>query len=109
MIWNPLHILRGAFAVQRPSDLKPIAHRWAAAAMADDRLCDDLIVLGEIMVAQPARLENGYPTPQLPDPVHLAYLAGKRDLALQLLALTGYKPRNLRNRAMETADYELED
>ncbi|MDZ7919978.1 hypothetical protein [Rhodoferax sp.] len=87
MIWHPLTILQAIFPSEARRELARVADRWRKAANTTPALAEDLIRLGEVIAPQPARLNEGYPTPALPDAIQLAYAAGRRDMALQLLAL----------------------
>lgn len=87
MIWDPLSVLQAIFPAAAKRELARMADRWREAATANPALAEDLIRLGDVITAQPARLAVGHPTPALPDATHLAYAAGRRDMALQLLAL----------------------
>lgn len=69
--------------------------RWTKAARDEPRLSEDVIRMGGILNGQPAVLDNGFPTPDLPDTQLLAYQAGRRDMALQLLALMSLTPYQL--------------
>ncbi len=95
MIWDRLSILQGFVPYGARAEAARQAYRWTEAAKADSRLCLDLLQLGNILVAQSADIADGWPTPVLPDPAQLAYAAGRRDLALQLLALMNLTPLQL--------------
>jgi hypothetical protein len=59
-----------------------MARRWVQARHDDPRLASDVAALGAV------HLPAGAP----PDPQRLAYEAGRRDVALELLALMGLTP-----------------
>lgn len=100
-IWDRLSIIRGFVPFAARAVALRQARRWSLAAREDSRLAVDLIVLGGIMTAQPATLQDGWPSPALPDPQRLAYEAGRRDLALQLLSLMSLTPTELNTLAKE--------
>ena len=104
-IWNRISIIAGFVPFAARTIALRRARRWTQAAKQDSRLAEDLIILGGIMTAQPAELQDGFPTPSLPDPQTLAYQAGRRDLALQLLALMSLTPMELNTLAKEP-DYD---
>lgn len=75
MIFDRLGILLPRFA--RPQGAAATARRWVAARNAQPGIVADLIELGGVLRPVGAPL----------DPQRLAYEAGRRDLALELLAL----------------------
>lgn len=89
MIWEKFDFLRVLFP-QRAAASK-VARHWVAARRADPVLAEHLIVLGGVLVAQPADPNGVMPI----DPHRLAYEAGRRDLALQLLAMMNLSPYDL--------------
>jgi hypothetical protein len=97
LIWHPLTILQGIFPYAKRRAAAAMARRWQGAVAADPRLAQDVIELGDVLTAQPARLTEGYPTPALPDATTLAYAAGRRDMALQLLALMNLPRTHIHN------------
>ena len=104
-IWDRLSVIRGFVPFAARAAALRQSRRWTKAAQGDPRLAEDLIVLGGIMVTQPVTLQDGWPSPALPDPQRLAYEAGRRDLALQLLSLMSLTPHELNTLAKEP-DYE---
>jgi hypothetical protein len=104
-IWNPVTILAAVIPGHARREAARMARRWTAAAKADPRLAEDLIRLGNVLAGQPAVLDNGLPTPDLPDAQLLAYQAGRRDMALQVLALMNLTPTQL-NALVQEPDYE---
>ncbi|RIA01343.1 MULTISPECIES: hypothetical protein [Cereibacter] len=103
MIWNPLTILVGFFPSAARREAAACSKRWQAAAARDPRLTLDIIRMGGVLDLQPVRLVDGYPEPEPIDPQRLAYEAGRRDFAMQLLALAHLTPDDL-NILMETND-----
>lgn len=73
----------------RPRDAISIGRRWRAAARDVPGLEGDLIELAGLRLMQPHQRIDGAPEPEAIGPEMLAYHQGKRDLALQLLALMG--------------------
>lgn len=105
MIWNPVTLLQAVFPFGNRLDMARKSRRWRAVIQADSNLAVDLIQLGGVLVGQPTRLSDGWPTPALPDPTLLAYEAGRRDMALQLLALANLSPSKLQS-LMKEAEYD---
>ncbi len=105
-VWHPLTTIAALLPFQAKREALNLARRWGKAAKADPRLAEDLIRLGGILAGQPAVLEDGRPTPALPDAQLLAYQAGRRDMALQLLALMNLSPYQL-NDLMKEPDYDV--
>ncbi len=105
MIWNRLSILQGFIPFTARKAAARRARRWTEAARRDAHLAEDLIILGNVLATQPATMQDGWPTPALPDPQRLAYEAGRRDLALQLLALMSLTPAQLATLVKEP-DYD---
>lgn len=106
-LWNPVSILQGLFPFSQKQDMARKSRRWRNAATVDPALAVDLIQLGGVLAGQPARLVDGWPTPALPDPQARDYAAGRRDMALQLLALMNLTPSKLQA-LMKEADYDDE-
>lgn len=105
-VWHPLTTIVAFLPFAAKREAMGLARRWGKAAKADPRLAEDLIRLGGVLTGQPARLEDGFPTPALPDAQALAYQAGRRDMALQLLALMSLTPYQL-NDLMKEPDYDV--
>jgi hypothetical protein len=97
MIWNRIEVIQALIPSKQASG--EIARRWRNAREVNPDLAKDVIGFSGLMTMQPHRYENGIGTPML-DPAVLAYEAGKRDLALQLLALMGVSQTEL-NAMME--------
>lgn len=66
-----------------------LASRWRRAFVRDPDLAGDLIGLGRVLALRPALFDDGAEVPEPIDPVRLAYEQGRRDMAVQLLALMG--------------------
>ena len=97
MIWSKLNILRALF-LNKGAALE-VSRRWYKAARSTPELTADVIRLGGIMVLQP--IEAG--EVDMSNPHRLAYEAGRRDLALQLLAMMNLSIEEL-NMLTEKAD-----
>lgn len=97
MIWDKLTFLQAIFPTRAAAS--EVSRRWHRARRDQPQLALDLIRLGGILTAQP--LDQGELVP--PDPIKLAYEAGRRDLALQLLAMTNLSMHEL-NTLMEDND-----
>ncbi len=80
-----------------------MAARWQRAQVRDPALASDLIGLGRILALRPALFADGAEIPEPIDPVRLGYEQGRRDLAVQLLALMGVTNTELAN-LMEVND-----
>lgn len=85
MIWNPLTVLFGA--TDAPAHANALAARWQRAASDDRRLIEDLIQLGRIMESLPIEKRDGVSFRAAVDPNQLMIDQGRRELALELLAL----------------------
>lgn len=85
MIWNRLSIFATIFPRGAQAASREAMRRWRRAFQTDAELRADLIRLGGVMTMTP-------PNPQGPSTELLAYEAGRRDFALQLLALGGVTP-----------------
>jgi hypothetical protein len=94
MIWDRLSILGTMFPTKAAA--MEVARRWRKAARDYPMLQQDVIRLGGVLILQP--VEDLQPAPL--DPLRLAYEAGRRDFAMQLLALMGASIEDM-NRMME--------
>lgn len=92
-MFDRLSALKAMFPGALRAAAPVIARRWRRAVATDPDLARDLIGMG-LMVAMQPRDDAGATdlTPQ-----RLAYDAGRRDLALELLALAGAGPDDIRN------------
>ena len=89
MIWSRIGIMAGVFAFSQRRELADIARRWAKAVGSQPELRADLIRMGGILSMEPRQIIGGIPEIETIDPLKQAYTAGRRDFALQLLALSG--------------------
>lgn len=78
-----------------------VARRWRRAFGDEPELAEDLIRHGGILLGQPVQVVNGASEPAPLDPYRLAYEAGKRDFAMQLLSLGGITYHEM-NKLLET-------
>lgn len=91
-----LEILRAIFPARwhrrkgqpvAPPAMRQLVRRWNALGETHPELVRDLVALGRVTTPQPFDMVDGIPEPAAVDPQVLAYEAGRRDLALQLVAL----------------------
>lgn len=101
MIWHPLSILQAITA--RRSAALDLARRWSRAFRDQPELAADIIRLGGVLTRHPQRFEGGIEQPDPIDPLRTAFEAGRRDLALSLLAAGNLTPADFRI-LMETND-----
>lgn len=80
------------------------ARRWTEAARREPRLVTDLIAIGGLLALRPVRFEDGIEAPDPIDPCRLAYEAGRRDMAVSLIALMGITPDDLNELTTEARD-----
>ncbi|MCB2117917.1 MAG: hypothetical protein R3D85_16435 [Paracoccaceae bacterium] len=66
-----------------------LALRWKKAARVEPELAGDLIRLGGVLSIQPDEYRGGLPSDAAIDPLRAAYQKGRRDMAVQILALMG--------------------
>lgn len=93
MIWNPLTLLMGA--AQSPAHANQLAARWQRAANEDRRLVEDVIAMGRIMETPPVELRDGVALRAPVDPNQLLIEQGRREMALEILALMNVDRANL--------------
>ncbi|WP_333828284.1 hypothetical protein [Pararhodobacter sp.] len=103
MLIDRLSIFRSIFPDRRTA--RTVAARWARAASDQPMLINDLIGMGAVLALQ--LRSNGLPDT---DPQRLAYEAGRRDLALELLAMAGVSRTDLNTLStmMEKDRYETD-
>ena len=70
-----------------PRAAQVVSLRWQRAAHAEPQIVQDVIVMGRVLAKQPAEFENGQEVPAVIDPSRVLMDAGRRELALELLAL----------------------
>lgn len=97
MIWNRLVVFATVFLPGTPASVaRDCVRRWRGAVAAQPGLAEDLIRLGGVLALSPPR--DGPPNVE-----QLAYEAGRRDFALQLLSIAGLSPYQL-NQMMDEPD-----
>jgi hypothetical protein len=94
MIWNIPSVFQTVFPSKAMQAARLASRRWRKAFADEPELRADLIRLGGVLTMNP---------PQGVTAAQLAYEAGRRDFALQILALGGISPFDL-NRMMEDPD-----
>lgn len=97
MIWERIPIIRSFFG-HNDTAASEVSGRWQRAFNRDPELAEDLIRQSGMLVFQPVEMVEGFPQSAPLDPYRLAYEAGKRDLALLLLAqghITAYELNQL--------------
>lgn len=99
--WSPLGFLRSF--TTGPGDAGEVARRWTKAFRLDPDLAADICRLGGLLATLPVRLQGGVEMPDPIDPLRLAYEAGRRDLALKLLA-AGHLGQTDLNSLLESED-----
>lgn len=72
-----------------------VARRWRAAAAGEPALVEDLIRIGGVLAKQPAEYAAGRERLVPIDPVRLARNEGRRELAVELLAMMHVTPAEL--------------
>lgn len=95
MIFNPFAVVASFLPSVRAAQV--VALRWQRAAHAEPKIVEDLIVLGRVLAKQPAEYQDGQEIPKPIDPSRVLMDAGRRELALELLALTQINPATLAN------------
>lgn len=103
MIWHRIRLLAARFSYGDRRQVAEMAKRWRKAAHTQPELRNDLLRMGGILTMPPVDAVDGVPfdVPQSPQQVDRE--AGRRMLALQLLALMGLTVDEL-NSLMETDD-----
>lgn len=89
---NVLDRLGLALRSGRSRGLRARAVRWAAADERDPELARDLIRMGRVLVLSPVDGADRLAA----DAVQLAHEAGRRDLAIELLAMMSLTPDEIR-------------
>ncbi|MEX0306036.1 MAG: hypothetical protein AB3N12_01505 [Ruegeria sp.] len=102
MIFDRLPILKSIFG-SNDQAAAVVSRRWRRAFSNEPELACDVIRSGGLLVGQPVEMVEGWPQPAPIDPYRLAYEAGRRDLALQLLAQGGISYDEL-NQLMEASE-----
>ena len=100
MIWNPLSLLRAV--TPAPHQANVMAARWQGAADRDPRLVEDVIALGRIMESLPVDLDTGVAVRAPVDPSHVLIDQGRREMALEMLALMNVNRADLAQMMRDT-------
>ncbi len=87
MILDRFSIFRALFPERRRA--ADAAARWQRAYVRDNALAGDVIELGRVLALRPVLFDQGVEVPEPIDPVRLAYDQGRRDMAVQIIALMG--------------------
>lgn len=95
MIWDRIGILRTFIPSAR--EAARVAARWSAADEADPELARDIVRMGGVLAKRPARFDQGVEVLDAIDPIRLARDEGRRELALEILALMKVGPFELSN------------
>ena len=102
-IFHRLPIIASLFPAG-PQSARDAARRWVKAGRAQPELAHDLIRLGDVLALSRVQdWQAGVPQSGPIDPLDMAYQNGRRDMALQLLALMGMTIPDL-NTLMENDD-----
>ncbi len=82
-----------------------LASRWSAAQGREPELAADVIRLGGILAQRPRVFDfSGVEDPAPVDPVRIHIAEGRRELAIELLALMGLGPEELFSLTREMTD-----
>jgi hypothetical protein len=103
MIQNRLTLILSAIPHRRAA--AAMAARWQMAAAGDPELIEDLIRLGGVLAKQPAEYAGGIEKLVPIDPVRMARNEGRREMAVDLLAMMNVTPSELAT-LMETETNE---
>lgn len=102
MIFDRISILRSVFG-HNDRAAGVVSSRWKRAFAHEPDLARDVIISGGLLMGQPVNMVEGNPQSPSIDPYVLAYEAGRRDHALQLLAQGGISYDEL-NQLMEAKE-----
>lgn len=109
MIWSKDTILESVFGRLAGDLLKSraagqMARRWTAMLRRHPELREDLIQLGGLLKPNPKLMSGGDPGPADKTPYQCGVDDGRRELAVQILALGSMTNTEI-NRLMEDDDY----
>lgn len=107
MIWSRLSIIQARFGLHRAARARAAEHAriWQRAARAVPEILPDLIREGGLLQSEPVTMIDGSPEPAAVDPGVRAYMAGRADLARQILAAAGMTADDLQT-LLETHSHE---
>lgn len=98
MIWHRLSVFATVFRAGTPAGVRrDTVRRWRKSFAAEPALAEDIIRLGGVLALSPPSREGP------PNVEQLAYEAGRRDFAMQLLSIGGLSPFEL-NQMMDEPD-----
>lgn len=86
MIFERMNVFRTLFP-RSPVAASAAAVRWREAADLDRGLVEDVIRIGGVLAAAPRRYAGGVEVPEPVDPIRMAKAEGRREMAIELLAL----------------------
>ena len=75
--------------------VQAMAERWVQVDQRNPDLAEDIIRIGGVLAQAPQRFVEGEPMPDPVDPILLAKREGRREMALELLALMKLSPAEL--------------
>ena len=99
--WSLLRILS-----PDPNAAGRLASRWAAAAEGEPALVSDIIRMGGVLAQGAREFEDGVEKPLPLDPYRMAEEKGRREFALELLALMSFSPHDLRQLMEQNSDFD---
>lgn len=92
-IFNPISVLLARFRDKKFA--LDVAKRWRAAFHDEPELMGDIIRIGGVLSGDPAVFEKGVEVIKPIDPIRQAKDAGRRAMALELLALMNVNENDL--------------
>lgn len=102
MIFDRLTFFRVLFP-RSASAAVDAATRWREAADRDPGLAEDVVRIGGVLAAAPRRYAGGVEVPEPIDPIRMAKAEGRREMALELLAMMSVSSREFLE-LMENSD-----
>lgn len=102
--WLPLPILRVAFPTA--AQARETAERWRRAVRREQQLARDLIALGGLLELPDVTLADGVAVVEDRSPYQLGVAAGRRALALELLALAKIDETDLEETMEQSNDLD---
>lgn len=101
MIFDRMTLLRALFPSRMAA--AEVVGRWVAAQEREPELARDVIRIGRVLARAPVRYIAGIEAPDPIDPIRLAKAEGRREMALDLLAMMQITAAELRD-LMENDD-----
>ena len=106
MIWDKILTLMKLTPGNRRAAQR-LASRWSAVAEEQPALVQDVIRLGGVLAEEPKRFdEEGYEVLDPIDPYRMAIERGRRELALELLALMSINGAELQQLMEQNSDLD---